>query len=263
MGNGRMIGVYNAPTKSDAIGIWDLDDLFVARRGGVWPGYVPYNDEILADNPVGYWRLGEASGTAANDETGNHNGTYTGTYTLNRPSLLATDANPALSLTSGAVDLVENAAFNIQEYTIEAWIKLSTLAHQQIIYSNYRSSDVAPYNGVAFDVLATGKLRLWHNNATHSGSGESLEGVTTLAIGTVYHAVVTRTAAGAVSLYVNGALDASGTLAETADFTNAIVQIGNSSIASSNLEGIIDEVAFYNTALSAARIQAHYNAGIA
>lgn len=42
-----------------------------------------YATAVLADSPAGYWRVGEGSGTVANDSaTSPHNGTYTGTPTL-------------------------------------------------------------------------------------------------------------------------------------------------------------------------------------
>jgi hypothetical protein len=42
-----------------------------------------YRSDVLADNPVGYWRLGETSGTTATDETANnHSGTYQNGVTL-------------------------------------------------------------------------------------------------------------------------------------------------------------------------------------
>jgi hypothetical protein len=42
-----------------------------------------YQGEVLVDSPVGYWRLGETSGTIANDETANNlDGTYVNAPTL-------------------------------------------------------------------------------------------------------------------------------------------------------------------------------------
>ncbi|HXF56088.1 MAG TPA: PQQ-dependent sugar dehydrogenase, partial [Actinomycetota bacterium] len=49
----------------------------------------PYRDEVLSDAPLGYWRLGEASGTTASDASGGgHDGTYLGGATLGAPGLL-------------------------------------------------------------------------------------------------------------------------------------------------------------------------------
>ena len=47
---------------------------------------VLYDTEILADSPVGYWKLNETSGTTAYDSSGNgNNGTLHGGITLNQP----------------------------------------------------------------------------------------------------------------------------------------------------------------------------------
>jgi len=45
--------------------------------------WIAYRDVVLADNPAGYWRLGEASDTVTSDETTNNlDGTYNGSPTL-------------------------------------------------------------------------------------------------------------------------------------------------------------------------------------
>ena len=41
-----------------------------------------YADEVMADAPTAYWRLGEASGTAAEEENNAHDGVYVATPTL-------------------------------------------------------------------------------------------------------------------------------------------------------------------------------------
>ena len=42
----------------------------------------PYDVLVLADSPVSYWPLDEASGTTANDLADSNNGTYTSGFTL-------------------------------------------------------------------------------------------------------------------------------------------------------------------------------------
>src|SRR5947208_14804346 len=42
---------------------------FVASREPAAAAQSGYRAQVMLDNPVGYWRLGEASGTAATDET--------------------------------------------------------------------------------------------------------------------------------------------------------------------------------------------------
>ncbi|MDE2101848.1 MAG: hypothetical protein KGL39_31670, partial [Patescibacteria group bacterium] len=62
-------------------------------------GAFTYQMEVLVDQPVGYWRLGELSGTSAADQTGNgHTGTYHGGPTLATPGLISGDLNTGITL---------------------------------------------------------------------------------------------------------------------------------------------------------------------
>lgn len=71
--------------KNDVI----VSDVTPKADGEVIPSY---SELILSHDPVGYWRLGEASGTVAEDlGSFAKNGTFTGTYTLARPSLIPSD----------------------------------------------------------------------------------------------------------------------------------------------------------------------------
>lgn len=54
-----------------------------------------YSDEVLADGPTSYWRMGESSGTAMLDAKGLNNGTYIGAPTLGQPGALPYDSNTA------------------------------------------------------------------------------------------------------------------------------------------------------------------------
>ena len=48
-----------------------------------------YSDEILSDSPAAFWRLGEASGTVADDEASTNNGTYQNGVTLGQTGALS------------------------------------------------------------------------------------------------------------------------------------------------------------------------------
>ena len=61
-------------------------------------GGASYAATVLADAPVGYWRLGEASGTSAADEIGAHNGTYVGSPTLGVTGIPGSAGNTAMTL---------------------------------------------------------------------------------------------------------------------------------------------------------------------
>ena len=57
-----------------------------------------YRDEVLADGPVGYWRLGESGGTTAASETGTNPGIYMNGVTLGRPGAITGDPSSAAGL---------------------------------------------------------------------------------------------------------------------------------------------------------------------
>ena len=56
-----------------------------------------YVDEVRADNPTAYWRLGEASGTTAQEDDNLYDGTYQNTPTLGVAGALVTDADTAVT----------------------------------------------------------------------------------------------------------------------------------------------------------------------
>lgn len=81
--------------KYDVIGrLFMKNDVIVSGVAPKVDGEVipSYSELILSHDPVGYWRLGEASGTVAQDlGSFAKNGAFTGTYTLARPSLIPSD----------------------------------------------------------------------------------------------------------------------------------------------------------------------------
>src|SRR5207247_1815173 len=89
-----------------------------------------YSSTVLADQPAGYWRLGEASGTAASDSSGNGNGgAIGGGVTLGAAGALTADTNTAMQFdgTSGAVEVPSSTSLSpTVAVTMEAWIYSST-----------------------------------------------------------------------------------------------------------------------------------------
>jgi hypothetical protein len=95
------------------------------------PGQAPasaYADQVLADSPISYWRLGETSGSTASDATGVNPGTYIGGVTLGQPGALTGDPNSAASF-DGVNDYTvvpDSSTLDLTSgVTVEAWIKRS------------------------------------------------------------------------------------------------------------------------------------------
>lgn len=89
----------------------------LAGRGqlGIILGGAGLPAAILAQSPVGYWKLDETSGTTAIDSSGNgRNGTYAGTYTLN-------NVNGLCSFAGGYVEIADNDAWTIGASGLSVW----------------------------------------------------------------------------------------------------------------------------------------------
>src|SRR5262249_41512602 len=88
-----------------------------------WADFV-YSSVILADNPVGYWRLGEppAQTTAFDSSPFGRNGTYNGAVTRGVPGAIVDDPNTAAAFSGGFVS-IPGGPFNFaNNFSLEAWV---------------------------------------------------------------------------------------------------------------------------------------------
>jgi hypothetical protein len=211
-----------------------------------------YKTEVLADAPLGYWRLGEAvpgTGTAADSSGNGRNGSYVAS-----PSSVAAqvnDADTAVSFNGSTqyVTVPHNAALNVGDsFTLEAWVKTSGTG---------RAIMAKGGSGGYYLQVQGGKVVL-----TKSGTADILTGATTITNNAWHHIVATKSGANA-AIYVDGVLDASTsssaiTVVDTTDPLNIAVR---SPVANAEyITGSLDEVAIYAGALSATRIKAHFDA---
>jgi hypothetical protein len=219
-----------------------------------------YQQAVLADGPVAYWRLGETSGTLADDAVGSNDGTYTGGFTLGQPGALAGDSNTAITLngSSGYVNVGNKAALRPANVTFEAWVKPSTVAPDDswiggVGNTGFNGYSLAMQNNV-------GQLK-W---TVRNGSSSTVSALgPSIAAGTWHHVVGTHDGSQA-KLYVDGVLEdvRSAPFAlgygVSVDFYLGAFDLN----ALRRWPGSLDEVAIYSTALSATQIAAHYAAGI-
>jgi hypothetical protein len=214
----------------------------------------PYRDAVLSDNPTGYWRLGESTGTVAVDSSGNgRTGVYSGSPTLGATSLVATDPNTAVTF-DASNDEVSCGTFSLSGAgaTIEAIIKWSGIGNQTIF-----GFQANPYETNSFWVdLNSNHIRVIAGDV--SAVGRIATSSTTITSGTMYHVAGVYDGANALlRVYVNGAQV--GTVAcSAAVIASGAFYIGRTTVSGGFWGGTIDEVACYTTALSASRIAAHY-----
>jgi len=215
---------------------------------------------VLADNPLGYWRLDETSGTSAADFSGNgRNGTYLNGVGLGVAGALANDTDDAARFdgVDDSVEVADDAALRLNgSFTIEFWAR-------QISYVNYvpgilykgqsrngNGNGNSNNNGYAVFADPYGGVWLQRNNDDiGTGSG--------FLAGTFNHFAVTYDGTD-VRWYVNGILRSTQAVSFSASADTTNLQIGKADFYGNN---DLDEVAIYGTALSAAQIAAHYAAG--
>ena len=213
-----------------------------------------YEGEVMADGADLYLRLGEGSGTTATDSSGNAlHGTYQNTPTLGVDGALQSDSNGAVTLNGSDeyVTVADNALLDPGDtFTLEAWVYYTTTpAVAQVIIDK-------GVNGYQLYIKSTDQLVLDKDNAS-----EIVVSTITVSKNVWSHVVATKSGS-TVKLYING-VDVSGTVTNlTIVGTATALNIGRQHTSNYYFNGSLDEVAIYPTALSAARVLAHYNAGI-
>jgi hypothetical protein len=231
-----------------------------------------YANEVLADAPVAYYRMGESSGLPQ-DSSGNaqHSTSVGAGLGYGGTGLITSDALNASMTFSGATTgwakIPDSDILDITgELTIEAWVVATALTDA----SGYNTI-VSKYPGAAtgYELYVENDGRI---NLTIRGGGSSFEFTTAageIVVDTPYHIVGTyKDSTNAFVFYKNGVQVDSDTNAVSLATNTALLSIGGRSSngvvdpVTLNWEGRIDEVAIYPTALSVDRVAAHYTAGV-
>jgi hypothetical protein len=220
-----------------------------------------YLTTVLADSPLGYYRFGEASGTTAVDASGNGN-----TGTISSSGVVygvagapKYDANTAFRLTGspGRVDLPFSSAGSA--FTIELWVKPTSLPLSTSARLAADSHTDADNNGFQLLMNTNG-----NGGAIYFGKGTgSGNAFFSFAFSTTAWAHVVGTYDGThMYVYVNGSQLGQAAFTGNISSSGFNISIGrNPAYNGDYFVGSVDECAAYRTALSQARIQAHYTAG--
>ena len=258
MANGGRLGARNVPGVDGYSGVWSLREVADARRKGLWYRYVM---EVMADSPIAYWRLGESSGTTASDAVGTKHGTYTGSVTLGVAGLVLNDPDTAVDFSGGYVSIPALGSA-LTSWSIEASSKFDINTGSRTILSNDSSgwnNDVLFGLDPEDSFTTDSRIALVHQDATNQVRTIVTDTEDAVA-GNTYHIIVTSDAS-SLRLYINGGLKATTPKAGAAlTFGNNAINIGRNPQNSRFMDGVIDDVAVYGAALSAARVEAHYNA---
>jgi hypothetical protein len=216
-----------------------------------------YPGLVLANNPVSYYRMGEAPGsTSAADSSGHgHAATYSpGGVTLGITPRRGSDGDTAVMLdgASGYVSLPSAGLDNFTGgLTIEFWVYPTTVGTGQrfVDFGNGAGADNILFgrytntNGVYFQVY------------NGSSGGNLVYAPGALQQNVWQHFAATVTSTGFATIYKNGVAIASANINVPRNVARTNDYIGKSNSGDPYSGGAFDEFAVYNQALTAAQIQ--------
>jgi hypothetical protein len=225
-----------------------------------WRRCASYSSAVTADAPVGYWRLGEASGSSAADASGNGNvGSYVSGVQLGAAGAVAGDTDTAAGFdgVAGRMSVPDKAALRLNgSFSIEFWAKLRAAANS--FPGILRKGDGSSGGSGWFIYYNTTNLRLNFQRAGVDGRLTSSAGA--LSASAYKHYVLSYDASSStLRWYVNGALDSTYTgVSFPASTDTSTLDLG---VGHDFGNEFLDDVAVYSSALSATRVSAHYTAG--
>jgi hypothetical protein len=226
---------------------------------------ITYAQVVLSDNPLAYWRFDETSGTTAIDSSGNGNtGTYVGGVTLGKPGAIVGDPGTSVGFDGTTAWMNAGDVFAFIGNTpcsFEAWVNpvTDTNYHNVLSRSDGQGGSTTGYLMYIEPASAPALMDFAH----YLGGASSIaESNTPIATGTFTHLVGAYDGT-SLFIYANGVLlnQNTATIA-TPTTVNGLVVGAQSGGLTSWFNGEIDEVAVYGTALTLARIQAHYAKGM-
>ena len=238
-----------------------VDDGYVASEDVVLsvPGPIEYDSVVLADNPLAYWRLGEAAGPSVRDHTGNeHTGSADAGVTFGQPNVvpnLTDTAARTVGTDRITVPGFEKFGVGATGFTTEYWLTINSPigTHYNIVGDGESGGDFYFMNYLT----NTGKIRPHFSFA----NTVSMDSAATLQSGQTYHVATTWDAVtGQGSIYIDGALDSTAAIGvNPPSNSNNAVFIGKDNREAGG-DFTLDEVAFSNHPLSLEQVQLHFNA---
>ncbi|MFA5291963.1 MAG: LamG domain-containing protein [Phycisphaerae bacterium] len=226
---------------------------------------VSAHNPVVTNGLVSHWEMEEGSGNTTVDSVGSNDGTFANFTTGGDLPTWSTDVAGAGSTysisfnTASGGQVVRNTSptgTNTDGKTVGLWVKAIGLQNQEV----FLFSNAVAGGGVGW------MLRLVDNGTKWDYGHYGIVAITSTAVDiNKWHYVVATKEATTANLYIDGVLAYSNTItgynSSTEDLTIGCAQ-GDETVSSDELglNGLIDEVTFYNRALTAEEVLQNYNA---
>ena len=232
-----------------------------------------YEEVVRADGTVGWWRLGDDTPTSdlCADSSGfGHDGRYKGSPAGTDPLVEgSTDGAVDFDGANDKMDIPIDAAPSAVPFTVEFWMQTSQVPgapENAYIVHVATARDLDPGWVGVIDIRFADTGLLVFRYIDSSDSTRFASTASAVNDGRVHHVVGTVEGDGYARLYVDGTLVATGPSAGSG-FTSWPIdrfRVGAPAVTTPTwrkFDGILDEVAIYNVALTADQVAAHYDAG--
>ncbi|MDG2220514.1 MAG: hypothetical protein P8L85_03990, partial [Rubripirellula sp.] len=252
--SGDVVRLYKAsgmvapprPKPTIILGAKPVDD--AARRA--------YASAVLASMPVSYWRLHDDTNGVASDAVSKNHGTYeAGAKPLGENSSLPNFGGGRVKATVGGLE---------DDYSVELWFRNELPLQSRPVTAYLFSRAVDGVDGAFGDNLGLG--------GTHSNLGQLIvfngnrkdqlvSGKTKIAKGSWCHVVMVRQGQ-KIKVYLNGDAEPEINGELPVDYPQRCSQVllGGRADNFANLQGMLDEVAVYDRAITPAEISSHFQA---
>jgi len=218
------------------------------------PSVSTYEQAVLADHPVAYWRLDD-TGSIAHDELGMHDGNFSSGVTTGVAGALVGDPDRATAFDGivGEATTITGISFpNHSPFTLEVWVnETSNGTYWHFLTCEPRLGG-APQDGYAL---------------FQGGNGVQLERVAKVGVSDAsmpiliteneWTHVVGVYAGDTIAVYIDGVQQYIAAAASVAEDFTAPIMLGANSDGGFFM-GVLDEAAIYASALSPQQIATHY-----
>jgi PKD repeat protein len=226
---------------------------------------VDYPAVVRADGATSHWRLGEASGTAA-DAIGSRPMTVGAGVTRGVAGALASDANTAYSFNGGTTATLATQASTAapNTFTAEAWFQTTSGSGGRILgFASAASGNSSTYDRQVY-LDSSGRVNFGVNTLSNKNrlTERTVGSSASFRDGKWHHVAASLSSAG-MALYVDGKLVDARTDTTSGQVYTGYFRVGSDrAMGGTNaFTGRIDEVALYPAALTSARVAAHAAAG--
>ncbi len=252
--------------------------IVVALFTGATSASADYVSEVLSDNPIGYWRFGEAGGATAVDLSGNGRDLTLNNFgpgNFGQPGAIVGDADTAFGFapiggnapsgsptthpTAFSPNTTDFGFASGQSFSVEYWIKLApgntSTDNAGIITKGYDSTQAQPWYLSRYNKAQGGTVDFFLRNP----DDRFVTSTSRVDDNQWHHVVgVYDSSETSLSIYVDGIKESSRSDIAPSNYgTNARpLSIGNH--LNRGVDGQLDEVAVYDSALSVVQVQNHY-----